>query len=166
MSSATLLAILGDALADSIEDGVAIGIASSSADNIPSLAAACGCRIDGSAQALRVFVHRDGAEALLRDIRATGRVAAVITAIDPCRSVQVKSLRARVEPLDDEDRARVLTCIAQFAWQARQSGCSRCFVDHLFARGAENMDAVVFAPEQVFEQTPGLQAGRRLGVAA
>ena len=75
---------------------VSMAIAGRNADNVPSSARGCGCRVTPDGRLMTVFVSRPQAAALLRDIEANGAIAAVFSQPDdpPHDAVQGKR-RAR-----------------------------------------------------------------------
>ena len=154
--------ILTDEIRDLLNGGVSIVLASRSAALVPSIARAKACRVtDGEARLLRVVVSVAQAGQLLDDVRDSGLVSATFSVPKTHRALQFKGNDARIEPIDADDRAAIERHVGAFAATIGHLGFSADFVHAFFASPADEV-AVVFAPSEAFQQTPGPAAGTRI----
>ncbi|MDF2233744.1 hypothetical protein P2H44_14380 [Albimonas sp. CAU 1670] len=133
----------------------------------PIAAVAGACVPDPEAGELRLYVDAagPGAARLLAAVRAGGTVGASFTDLSH-RSIQAKGARARLEPPTARDHAEYRRQVRGHAEWLATAGFSPGFC-HAFS-DVEESDAVmiVFAPEQVFHQTPGPGAGEAIPVSS
>lgn len=150
----------------SLLDGpVAITIATCDADHVPSLAHAYGCRWDSARGRLRVFLLADEARPVLAGIAAFSPVAAVFSDVRSFHSLQVKGDDATLVSFDAADMRRR---------EAHHRRVSAALVAQGFApdsaRGYFDVPAdaglltLAFTPRDLFQQTPGPDAGRRIAL--
>ncbi len=154
--------LIDDDTARFIEGGVSVSVAARDHRLRPSLVRACGLRLAQDRRLLRILVVRAQAEPLLADVLAHGRVAVVLSEVTTHRTLQIKSMHARVEPADAMDRGAVEQYEARFAAQLDAIGYAPPFVPSLLGwRGAE-LAAIVLQPDALYSQTPGPRAGVKL----
>lgn len=145
-----------------LASGVSITIASRNAAMQPSISRAKGCRVlPGAQPKLRIYVSATHAGELLDDVRATGMIAAAFNLPDTHRSLQLKGSDARIEALEDADRAAMDGCIIAFSASLTTLGFSNDFI-RAFFESPQDEAAIEFTPADAFQQTPGPSAGARL----
>jgi hypothetical protein len=155
--------ILDEARAAFISQGVAMNVASCSAARVPSLARAYGCRVSGDRRQVTVFVPVPFAAALLEDIRAGSGIAVVFTLPRSHETLQLKGLKADITPLNAGDPVRVKVYSSAFVEEIHSLGYTKAFALALASGAHEELVGLTFEPAAAFVQTPGPNAGQRLG---
>lgn len=156
---------LPDDFAAIIAKGVSCIVGSRDAQLRPSLMRAVGSRLGANGQEITVFLSRPHSRQLLLDIAATGHVAAVFSQPSTHRTIQLKSTRAVLRNATPEDVPDMARCEASLDQELQAIGYESGLAGVLLAHRLEDLVAVTFVPEQAFDQTPGPQAGARIGVA-
>ena len=153
---------LSDDICDFLSGGVSIIVAARNALLRPSISRARGCRVvrDGDRR-LRILVSIAQAGDLLDDVRSTGLVAVTFSVPSTHRTLQFKGVDAHIAPVDDDDRAVMRAYAKAFAMEIRPLGFSGEFAQ-TFLTAPDDEVAIEFTPNDVFQQTPGPQAGARL----
>ena len=141
---------------------VSMAIAGRGADNVPSSARGCGCRVSADGHLLTVFVSRPQAAALLRDIEANAAIAVVFSRPTTHRTMQFKGVDARVVPLTPGDAHLVAAFTGSFVVELTPLGHSAPFVHAVLGARPEDLAAIAFTPSDGFAQTPGPGAGAPL----
>ncbi len=144
-----------------IAKGVSCIVGSRDAHLRPSLMRAVGSRIDDSG--ITVFLARSHSRQLLQDIAATGHIAAVFSQPSTHRTVQVKASQAQLRNATAADQPDLARCVESLEEELQAIGYERGLASTLLAHRLEDVVAVTFQPEQAFDQTPGPQAGARIG---
>lgn len=148
-----------------IEGGVSISIGGCSADNLPSLCRAIGCRVSADRRRVTVFVAGSHARPLLEDIRATGAIAVVISRPSNHRTLQLKGRDARVVLPAPDDLDLVERYRAAFVAELEPLGYAPPLIRTFLACAPEDVVALTFSPCEAFDQTPGPHAGQPLKAA-
>jgi len=144
---------------------VSMNVASRDAALTPSVARACGCRIAADGTRLTCFLSASRAAAVLRDLRAGAPVAIVFSRPQTHESVQIKAERAVIEALAPGDRELMLAYADAFVAECVALGYEEELMRGFFPHVEDDALAVSFTPASMFEQTPGPNAGKRLGGA-
>ena len=164
MNSHSGVALLDAARADFITHHVSILVGSSSADCIPSVVRAYGCRVTPDRRSVTVFLAVAQAQTVLRDLRAGGAIAAVFSRPRTHGTLQLKGTQARIEPLADGDRTLMRIYSKTFQEEVGAVGFGAEFQQSIMSGAEEEAVAVTFQPTAAFEQTPGPSAGQPLAV--
>lgn len=149
-------------LARFVTGGVSINAGSSSAEGLPSLCRAFGCRVDPGTGRLTVFFAKPQAADLVRDAAAGGALAVVFSEPPTHRTVQIKGRDARLVPLAEGDLACVQAYRTAFARSLVFLGFTEVMVRTLLDCPDEALVALAFTPTAFFNATPGAQAGTPL----
>lgn len=157
--------LLPPEIAEFVQSGLSITVASRDERLVPSIAKGVGCRIAPERDRVTVFVFAPGAERLRADIERCGRIAVTFSQPSTHRTVQVKGSDARVAPAAPTDLALVRRHLALFADDLRPLGWEAAFVTATFWHDDGELLAIGFTPECAFQQTPGPAAGRVLDAA-
>lgn len=155
--------VLDAAHADFIQHHVTINVASRDAACVPSLTRALGCRVSADRRRLTVFLSVPRSGAVLRDVRAGGAIAVVVTRPSTHEAIQIKGTDAVIVPLEDGDRALMRAFGASFIEDICRIGYRDPFAGAMTAALADEAVGVAFTPTAAFVQTPGPRAGQRLG---
>ena len=145
-----------------IQTGVSISLASCGPDRLPTMSRGLGCKVFDDCRQVGIFLRRSQSEALLENIRASGRVANVFSLPSSNRTVQLKGTNARVIPFSVEDLPIIDGHIADFVLEVIPLGMTEPVVRVLLAYQPEDLVTVVYTPSAAFSQTPGPKAGERL----
>ncbi len=149
-----------------IQQGISISVASRDVRHVPSIARALGCRLTDGGRQVRLLLVRSHSETLLRDVEKSGQIAAVFTQPTTHRTLQIKGSDARVQPASADDLELVRFSEAAFGREILPLGFSADFNRRLFAHAPDDLCAVTFTPADIFQQTPGPNAGARLETAS
>jgi hypothetical protein len=155
--------LLDETHAGFIQRRVSILVGSCSADGAPSLARAYGCRVSPDRRSVTVFLAVLQSEALLRDLRAGGTVAAVFSRPSTHETLQLKGSVQRLAPVEPEDRPVMRAYGGSFAEEVAPLGFHAGFQTAIMAPVEHEAFALTFVPAAAFVQTPGPHAGRPLG---
>lgn len=163
MTTGTAKDLLLDAThAAFIQGGVATNVASCDAACLPSLARAYGCRVAPDRRTVTLFLPVARAQALLRDLRAGGAVAAVFTRPETHATLQLKGAGADIVPLEQGDRELMRAYGRNFMDAIEAIGFRDPFVHAMVVATAEEAVGIRFTPSAAFDQTPGPAAGQPL----
>jgi len=152
-------------LARFLTGGVSINAGSSSAEGVPSLCRAFGCRVDPGAGRITLFFAGSQAADLVRDVTGSGALAVVFSDPPTHRTIQIKGRDARLAPLAEGDLALVTAYRTAFAQCLVFLGFTETLVRTLLDCPDTDLVALVFTPQVAFDGTPGAQAGAPLGAA-
>ncbi|MBL8289277.1 MAG: hypothetical protein JNL85_14960, partial [Rubrivivax sp.] len=109
-----------------------------------------------------VFTFANTAEALLRDVALTRRVAVAFSQPSTNRTLQLKGCDAAVQPAQPADVAQARRYLALFAAEIVPLGWPPDFAQAVLWHEPAGLMAVRFTPEGAFHQTPGPGAGAPL----
>ena len=144
-----------------MQTGVSMSLASRDGGLRPSVTRGIGCRVLPGGE-VRVYVEAPLSKDLLQDVATSGQVAVVFSDIVRHRTLQVKALDARVQPLDADDH-RAADAYADWFCQAVVGiGFPESVPRTLLGFVPAERIAIACHPHEGFEQTPGPQAGQRL----
>ena len=164
MTDDTETVLLDATRADFLTHHVSILVGSCSADCVPSVVRAYGCRVAPDRRSITVFLSVAQSQQVLRDLRAGGGIAVVFSRPRTHETVQLKGARAQIVPLADGDRETMRAYGQSFSEEVGAVGFGAPF-QHAIMFGVEDEAvAVSFAPTAAFEQTPGPSAGQPLTV--
>lgn len=141
---------------------VAINAGSHDAARLPSITRAFGCKVSPDRREVVVFMSTHHSRTILRDLTAGAPIAVVFSRPKTHETLQLKGLRARIQPLAPGDREIMLASGAAFSAEIMALGYPEAFSLAIMAPAADEAVGVAFTPSAVFEQTPGPKAGMRL----
>jgi hypothetical protein len=145
-----------------MESGVSVHVASRDPANVPSVARAVGCRVAPDRGRVTIFVSAAQAPELIRDLRASGKAAAVFSQPSTHRTIQIKGDDASVGALIEGDLARIAAYADALVRDLQALGYSEAFGRALVECDPADLVAVAFTPKAAFRQTPGPNAGAPL----
>jgi hypothetical protein len=155
---------LPDDFAAMIAKGVSCIVGSRDAQLRPSVMRAVASRIAPDGE-VTVFLFRPQSRQVLQDIAATGHVAVVFSQPSTHLTVQVKASRATQRNATEADVPDLRRCTESLEEELQAIGYGGGLASALLWHRLEDVVAVSFHPEQAFNQTPGPQAGARIGNA-
>lgn len=142
---------------------VSMNIASRDAALTPSVARVFGCRIAADGREVTVFLSAARAAGVLRDLRAGAPLALVFSRPQTHETRQLKAASARIEPVAPGDIELIRAYGDAFVAECVPLGYAEHFMRGFFVGVEDDAVAVTFAPSAMFEQTPGPDAGKRMG---
>ena len=160
------LSQLPAALVALIEQGVSIHVASRDGRLRTSVMRALGSSVDRAANRVTVFVARSQAAQLLHDLQAGGPLAAMFSQPSTHFTLQVKATRVAVRAAQEGDRALLERYAQAMEREIASVGYPPRLTRAMLAHRLDDLVALTFEPEEAFDQTPGANAGTRLGGAA
>jgi hypothetical protein len=154
--------ILSDEQVRFIECGVSISAASRDVRRVPSVCKVVGCRVAADRRQVTILVDAVQAGQLLQDVAGSGALAVVFCLPSSHRTLQLKGHDARQVPLADGDAELAERHRAAFADDLLPLGYALPFALATHGFQAEGLRALSFTLSDLFEQTPGPNAGMRL----
>ncbi len=154
--------VLSEAVATFIQRFVSVIVSSRNAENAPSVARACGCRVSADRREVTVFLSTTQAATLLSHLRETSAVAVVFSQPSTHKTVQLKGSDARLGPLSPGDEALIEAYRESFVQDLHSVGYSQAFAAAVVPRVDAGTLTLTFTPTSAFDQTPGRNAGRAL----
>lgn len=145
-----------------LQSGLSISIASRDANNMPSVAKALACRVSPDRRRVTVYVSTIKAAQVLRDIEASGVLAAIFTRPSTHRALQLKGRDPVLEPIRPEEAGFVEADVERFVADMVSIGYTKEEGHAYVGDGQGETIAVRFTPTAGFVQTPGPKAGARL----
>ncbi len=149
-----------------ISGAVSISIGTRSADMLPNLTRAVGCRLSPDRSRLHLLISREQSAAVLTDIADNREIAVVFSQPSTHRTVQYKGRDARIETTVDGDHDRVRRYRDAFVGELVPLGYSEHAARAVVDCRLDDVVVIAFSPEKAFNQTPGPQAGLPLGPGA
>jgi hypothetical protein len=143
--------------------GVSVNVASRGERLLPSTMRAMGSAVNVAAGTVTVYLARRQSQQLLRDIETSGRIAVMFSEPATHRTVQLKASAATCRAATDKDAPVLAAYLASMEREVQRVGYSprvTRVTRAMLAHRTDDLVAVTFAPEQVFEQTPGPKAGK------
>jgi hypothetical protein len=136
-------------------------IGSASAELKPSHSFAHGARINLEDSTIRVFVCKDFCQNLIKDCENTKR-AVFYSTLFSHEAYQVKGNVICIEPLSERDISISKEHCEQFIQATTEMGMAPENTRKIFGRAADT--TITIELEQIFEQTPGPQAGKPISL--
>jgi general stress protein 26 len=146
--------------------GVSVNVASRGASLRPSVMRAMASSVDAAAGTVTVYLARRQSAQLLRDIESTGCIAAIFSEPSTHITVQLKATATTLRDAKEEDRPALERYLASMEQEILRVGHPPPVTRAMLSWRLDDLVAVTFAPEQVFEQTPGSKAGKLMAGGA
>ena len=150
---------IGAELADFLESGLAITIATRDADLEPDGGWAWAARVDEDLLHIILFVHELSAPSLLRNLESHPEIAVALDLPSSHRACQVKGRFESARPGRPEERALIERQVAAFTSDLEVIGIPRALTGGWRCWPAV---ALRFRVTELYEQTPGPGAGEPL----
>ncbi|WP_097461522.1 hypothetical protein [Mangrovitalea sediminis] len=153
--------LLSPALTAFMQQGLSISLASRDIRHVPSLTRCLACRVLDDATVV-LFLLREQALDLLRDLQKCRRLAVVFSRPLTHQTIQIKGELVEVRPCEAEEHPLIERQLTRIREELVGMGFPDTMLRTFFQVVWENVDAVRFLPDAVFEQTPGPRAGHRM----
>jgi hypothetical protein len=142
-----------------IQGGAPMAVASVDGTGRPTCVRGLGLEV-GEGCRLTVYVNAALAERMRADFAQNPRIAVTFSRIPDHRSVQLKGVVRSVRPTTAHDHAIQAGYLAALAEQLSLAGVPRSLTRRIVTQPSL---AIELDAHDLFEQTPGVGAGRRLG---
>lgn len=153
---------LDEGLAEVLElvrGGAPMAVATANAARRPSCLRGLGIE-PGPGRTLTVYVNARLAERMRADLEDNPHIAVTCSRLPDLRSIQLKGVVRAVRPASAHDQAINAHYLEALAEQLSLAGLPRSLVRRVVAQPAL---AIELEAQELFEQTPGVGAGRVLG---
>jgi hypothetical protein len=152
--------VLDPAMVEFIQGGVAVGVATRDDDLRPEFARGWGPEVSADGRSLRLCVTAPAGSPMRANLERNGAVAVGFSPPTIARAVQVKGVAGAVGEPETADLERVERHFRSFVAEAGRIGAPAELSQRMFVR--TGLVAVQLSIDEVFDQTPGPTAGRRL----
>ncbi|MGC3981067.1 MAG: hypothetical protein QM808_07415 [Steroidobacteraceae bacterium] len=123
------------------------------------------CRMAADGPSITTWIKVEGNDAVLANIKNSGRLALVICNVESNKALQLKAIDARITDIRSDDYPRLLTYQQGFIAKTSSLGYPADVMrTHIHFR-VDALVAVQFTPIAAFTQTPGPKAGTQVGAA-
>ncbi len=158
-------AVINDKMKSFLESGVSVVVGTRDVGLTPEIVRAWGPVVSEDRQSISLCVAQAASARTLDNLSTIGRITVVFTLPTNLQSVQLKGTWIETTKPDAADLAAVEQHRDAFAGLNEQIGMPRRAVETFWKRELETSSVLVklrFVPEQIFNQTPGPDAGSRL----
>ena len=152
--------VLDPEVVEFIHGGVAVGVATRGDDLRPEFARGWGPEVSTDGRSLSLCVAAPEGSRMRANLEGNGALAVGFSPPTIARAVQLKGVATVVGEPDAADLERVERHLRSFVAEAERIGAPPELARRMFV-GA-GLVAVQFSIDEVFDQTPGPTAGRRL----
>jgi hypothetical protein len=143
-----------------IHGGVAVGVATRDDDLRPEFARGWGPEVSADGRSVTLCVSAPEGSRVQANLERNGAVAVGFSPPTIARAVQVKGVVAAMREPEAADLERVKRHVRLFVAEAERIGAPVELSRRMFV--GTGLVAVEFSIDEVFDQTPGPTAGRRL----
>ena len=156
---------IGDELKALLEGPVSVLVGTRDSRLVPEITRAWGPQVSENRRGISLCVPIATSRKTLDNLEANGEIAATFSLPTTYRTFQLKCHRAMTAEPDSTDLEAVERHRDAFAVVNERLGQSRRDIEAFWQGEIETSAALVkisFAPEQIFDQTPGPGAGNKL----
>jgi len=155
-----LAPVLDVGVVEFIHGGVAVGVATRDDVLRPEFARGWGPEVSADGRSLRLCVAAPEGSRMRANLEQNGAVAVGFSPPTIARALQVKGVASRVDEPEAADLERVGRHVRSFVAEAARIGAPEELSLRMFV--GTGLVAVELSVDEVFDQTPGPTAGRRL----
>jgi hypothetical protein len=152
--------VLDPNVVELIHGGVAVGVATRDDDLRPEFARGWGPEVSADGRSVALCVSAPEGSRTRANLERNGAVAVGFSPPTIARAVQLKGVATRVSEPEAADLERVERHFQSFVAEAERIGAPAELSQRMLVR--TGLVAVQFSINEVFDQTPGPTAGRRL----
>jgi hypothetical protein len=152
--------VLDPAVIEFIQGGVAVGVATRDEGLTPEFARAWGPEVSADGRSVALCVTAPEGSRMRANLELNGAVAVGFSPPTIARAVQLKGVATQVGEPDAADLERVDRHVRSFVAEAERIGAPTELSRRMFVRAG--LAAIRVSIDEVFDQTPGPTAGRRL----
>ncbi len=154
-----MVRVLNKELQEFIHQGLSITAASRDPRLIPSISKALACRVSADFATVHLFVNQVQAGQLLADIASSQRIAATYCLPSSHKTIQIKGRQAKQTELRTGDLEYTLQYVQRLTKDLESMGYDPDIIGRYLHVDPEQLVAISFLPEAIFEQSPGENAG-------
>lgn len=143
-----------------VHGGVAVGVATRDVDRRPAFTRAWGPEVSADGGTLRLCVDAPPGSATRANLEENGAIAVGFNPPTIARGLQIKGVASSVREPAPEEIERCERHFAAFCIEGARVGVSEGLLRRAFAPG--DFASVTLSIDEVFDQTPGAAAGRRV----
>ena len=157
--------IIDDVLKTFIESGVSVVVGTRDMGLAPEIVRAWGPVVSQDRRSVRLCIPQTAGARTLDNLSNIGQIAVTFTLPTNLRSLQLKGTCIETTEPDAADLAAVERHREAFASLNERVGMPRIATETFWKRELETSSLLVklrFVPEQIFNQTPGPEAGSHL----
>jgi hypothetical protein len=155
-----LAPVLDPGVIEFIHGGVAVGVATRDDNLRPEFARGWGPQVSADGRSLTLCVTAPTGSRMRANLDRNGALAVGFSPPTIARAVQVKGAASRVGDPEAADLDRVERHLRSFVAEAERIGAPAELSRRMFV--GTGLVAVAFSIDEVYDQTPGPTAGRRL----
>lgn len=152
--------MLDPTVVEFIHGGVAVGVATRDDDLRPEFARGWGPEVSPDGRSVTLCVSAPEGSLMRANLEPNGTLAVGFSPPTIARAVQVKGVVTAVGEPEAADLERVERHVQSFVAECERIGAPAEVSTRMFVR--PGLVAVRFSVDEVFDQTPGPTAGRRL----
>ena len=152
--------LLDPGVIEFIHGGVAVGVATRDDDLTPEFARGWGPEVSADGRSLTLCVWAPEGSRMRANLEGNGALAVGFSPPTIARAVQVKGVAALLGEPEAADLERVERHVGSFVAEAERIGAPPELSRRMFV--GTGLVAIGFSIDEVFDQTPGPTAGRRL----
>jgi hypothetical protein len=156
-----LTRVLDPAVVEFILSGVAVGVGTRDEDLRPGFSRGWGPEVSADGRSVRLCVSAPEGSRMRANLDGNGAVAVGFCPPTIARAVQVKGVAMVVGEPEAADLERVERHVRSFVEGCKRVGVPEGVSRRMYAGGA-GLVSIQFSVDEVFDQTPGPTAGRRL----
>jgi hypothetical protein len=145
-----------------VESGVSITAGSRDARCVPSMARVLGCRVADDGCTVQFWMVASQSAQLRLDCKTSDRLVAVFSQPSTHRTLQIKGDGVVEVAVQSDDHGVIEKHIRGFGAEVAPMGFGRVFTQAFFQHEAHDVIALRFSARELFDQTPGPEAGRKL----
>jgi hypothetical protein len=160
VEEAGLPPVLDPGVIEFIHGGVAVGVATRDDGLRPEFARGWGPAVSADGRSLKLCVSAPAGSRMRANLESNGALAVGFSPPTIARAVQVKGVASLVGVPDAADLERVERHVSSFVAEAERVGAPAELSRRMFV--GTGLLTVEFLVDEVFDQTPGPTAGRRL----
>lgn len=151
--------VLSPDVTEFLESGVSILVGSRDHDNKPECVRGLGAAVSPDRSSVKLFLHEDHAKRLCADFADNGRIAVAFSRFLDHKTLQLKGSVREVRNGTDADTVLQERYLSAFAEQISFAGLPASVLRRVRLSPAV---VVAFDVEEIFQQTPGPDAGIRI----
>jgi hypothetical protein len=160
VDGSTAAPVLDAEVVEFIHGGVAVGVATRDGDLRPEFARGWGPEVSADGRSVALCVSAPEGSRVRANLEGNGAVAVGFSPPTIARAVQVKGVATAVGEPEAADLERVERHVQSFVAEAERIGAPAELSRRMFV--GTGLVAIRFSVDEVFDQTPGPTAGRRL----
>jgi hypothetical protein len=152
--------MIPQSIVDLLKTGVSVMVGTRDASLMPECTRAWGIRVGGKRDSVTIFLSNSIAGKTVANLRANGQIAVTCTRPTDHITCQLKGRVGSMKPVTSADREMSRRWHQEFMAELRAIGVPSALSE---AWIAEPDLAVEMAVAEVFDQTPGPGAGKKIG---